>query len=68
MKPCEGCHAKCVHYVKHVQHIKHKRSDVRMNVILDCPCIKCLIKVVCSVECPEYSTFFKRTVRTIQMK
>lgn len=62
MEYCKGCHAKCAHY------IKHKRNDARIQTPSECPCIKCLIKAVCDIECPEYSTFFKRSMRTVKMK
>lgn len=48
---CKGC--------SHM-HLCVARNKILAGYIMEeCPCRKCLIKVMCSVGCPEYKIFFQ---------
>ena len=48
-KECEGCYtnSSCYTYSKYTE----------INAHLKCPCIKCLIKMICDNPCHEYHEF-----------
>jgi len=51
MKNCKGCHSdrKVCKFMS-----THSKGEHDLN---KCPCMMCLIKVVCTTPCEEYSTF-----------
>jgi hypothetical protein len=46
---CRGCQVPII-YTKECEIRKQKKSQL-------CPCIQCIVKVVCPTSCPEYELF-----------
>lgn len=55
-KECEGCS------INSICILKTSRLDSKTNENIKCPCMNCLLKVMCSVICKEYKDYV--TIRT----
>ena len=53
---CYGCNH---------MHLCVIRNKILKGLIIDCPCHKCIIKIRCSVPCPEFKYYFQHFYRSL---
>lgn len=66
MEYCKGCLIKCTYYYSY-HHQENITPEATMIKIMKCPCVTCLVKVVCNVGCDDYTIFSNKIIsRRIQ--
>ena len=55
-KECKGCAVEAKCYENYSMDLFHTYYTIRIGI---CPCKKCLVKMVCSNPCEEYSSLWK---------
>lgn len=57
---CKGCLRTCTH------NIAYRGGLISLTVISKCPCINCIVKMVCADRCEEFDIYIKTEIRELE--
>ena len=66
IKDCEGCYNDNALSATLCEFRALRRDPKEFKKIPMCPCVTCLVKMMCRYGCPEYNDFVTKTNRSMR--